>query len=181
MKSEINMYNHQTILAAMRSIHPTDIVYTFYISTQHMHANFYRGFSIPENVKLSYDSEWCSSLWHRSIANIFSSDTTISKCQSSILYIFYIRTDIDTADMMSEQYWVSYIMLSDGRGFLKRINSWRYYVIFPINMFFGYHLIQRGSNSYIFCKQVVLLYIYSIYQNLYVILDINDNVTKYWR
>ena len=57
MKSEINIYNHQTKPIVMRFIHPKDIAYIFYISTQHMHANFYRGFSIPENIKLSYDSE----------------------------------------------------------------------------------------------------------------------------
>ena len=101
-----------------------------------MHANFYRGFSIPESIKLSYDSEWCCSLWHRSIANIFSSTATISKYHSSILYRLYIIADIDTYDMIPEQYWVSYGMLTDGRGFLKRINVWRYYVIFLINMFF---------------------------------------------
>ena len=120
MKSEINMYNHQTSLTVMRSIHPMDISYIYYISTQHMHANFYRGFSIPESIKLSYDSEWCCSLWHRSIANIFSSATMISKCHISILYIVYIRTDIDTLDMMSDQYWVSYVMLSEGRAFSVR-------------------------------------------------------------
>ena len=119
MKSEINIYNHQTSLTVMRSIHPMDISYIFYISTQHMHDNFYRGFSIPESIKLSYDSEWCCSLWHCSIANIFSSAAMISKCHISILYRFYIRTDIDTFDMMSEKYWVSYVLLSEGRSFLS--------------------------------------------------------------
>ena len=120
MKSEINIYNHQTSLTVMRSIHPMDISYIFYISTQHIHDNFYRGFSIPESIKLSYDSEWCCSLWHHSIANIFSSAAKISKCHSSILYILYIRADIDTLDMMSEQYWVSYVLLSEGRAFSIR-------------------------------------------------------------
>ena len=120
MKSEINIYNHQTSLTVMRSIHPMDISYIFYISTQHMHVNFYRGFSIPESIKLSYDSEWCCSLWHCSIANIFSSAAMISKYHISILYRFYIRTDIDTFDMMSEKYWVSYVLLSEGRSFSIR-------------------------------------------------------------
>ena len=120
MDYEINIYNHQTSLTVMRSIYPKDIAYIFYISTQYMHANFYRGFSIPESIKLSYDSEWCCSLWHRSIANIFSSAAKISKCHSSILYRLYIIADIDTYDMMSDQYWVSYVMLSEGRAFSIR-------------------------------------------------------------
>ena len=120
MDYEINMYNHQTSLAVMRSIYPKDIAYIFYISTQHMHANSYRRFSIAESIKLSYDSEWCCSLWHCSIANIFSSATMISKCHISILYRLYIRTDIDTLDMISDQYWVSYVMLSEGRAFSIR-------------------------------------------------------------
>ena len=127
MDYKINIYNHQTSLAFMRSIHPKDIAYIVYISTQHMHANFYRGFSIPESIKLSYDSEWCCSLWHHSIANIFSSATTISKCHSSILYIFYIIADIDTADMMYEQYWVIYVLLSEGRAF--SIRGWVPYIL----------------------------------------------------
>ena len=36
---------------------PTTPAATQTRGTQHMHVNFYRGFSIPESIKLSYDSE----------------------------------------------------------------------------------------------------------------------------
>ena len=54
-------------------------------SQKQLHVNCYRGFSIAENIVLSYDYESFCSLWNCEITNNLYSAARISKTQNSIL------------------------------------------------------------------------------------------------
>ena len=79
------MYNDQASTTATRSIHPICQMVYHLITHIIFHENINRGFSIAENVKLSYDYVSLYLLQNCGVANIFSSATMFYKIHTIVL------------------------------------------------------------------------------------------------